>query len=712
MRITRVRRLTARAVRAWWPRVVAKWLPSLAAAEVEPRITEHTICVLRMDVVDEAGDPLTVYYSTRAMVSSATSTPAHETFRELVTDPGSIRRQAFGSDRASAIVAPTWGAIELNNAAGQLDAWIDYATDGGKVTCYYGPHNGAFPGEFRVAYIAYIDGRPSFDYKRIRLSVRGRERLFDKPIVEDGFDGTGGLEGTGVAGSRLQQIAMGAPGYQSPILIDATENAWFVHANRASTLPTYFDGGVELADDGSYSGPETLFTWGDPAPGGYRHAQGAYGPLYVKLGSTVRVELRAVMSGLYADAFTTPRRWNVCDLAARAGVTGATAGTMASGSEPLDAGNRLVETESFKDVLADIAMYEVAAIGFTRLDEFFAKRILPSTDGSSVHTFVDGQNSRAWSIAPPPGADRRVWQVRVMAGATSPSALAGIVEDDIRDALSRGPWAYNFTATVRYANGILPPRPVTDTDPNAERIELQIIGHEFTTEAKMADWALRYMKLHASRVIGFWLEAPLTTDTLALELLDLVTLQTSRFGGSRAARIWSIEVQLKQRIIRFGLVAHSDVPTLGDIYIEHVDDTVGAGGSGSGSGATGGGTAAPQIESFVVACSDEATAITAGTSKRTFFAPYDLILTEVQASLATAQSSGATFTVDVNQSGSSILSTKITIDNTESTSITAAAQPVISTSALLKGAKITFDVDQVGNGTAKGLVVSLIGYQA
>jgi hypothetical protein len=89
-----------------------------------------------------------------------------------------------------------------------------------------------------------------------------------------------------------------------------------------------------------------------------------------------------------------------------------------------------------------------------------------------------------------------------------------------------------------------------------------------------------------------------------------------------------------------------------------------------------------------------------------------MTLTAVRASLSTAQTSGSIFTVDVNEGGTTILSTKITIDNTEKTSTTAATSPVISDTSLADDAEITIDIDQVGDGTAKGLKVCLIGTQA
>jgi hypothetical protein len=109
------------------------------------------------------------------------------------------------------------------------------------------------------------------------------------------------------------------------------------------------------------------------------------------------------------------------------------------------------------------------------------------------------------------------------------------------------------------------------------------------------------------------------------------------------------------------------------------------------------------------AASDETTALTTGTGKVTFRVPSAFTLTGVRASLTTAQASGSILTVDINQNGSSVLSTLLTIDNTEKTSVTAATAAVISTSAITDDAEITIDIDQIGDGTATGLKITLIG---
>lgn len=111
---------------------------------------------------------------------------------------------------------------------------------------------------------------------------------------------------------------------------------------------------------------------------------------------------------------------------------------------------------------------------------------------------------------------------------------------------------------------------------------------------------------------------------------------------------------------------------------------------------------------FMVAASDESTAIDATGTKLTFRMPYAMTVSEVRASLNSACTTG-TFTVDINEGGTTILSTKLTIDATEKTSTTAATAAVISDSALADDAEITIDVDDVGDSTAYGLKVTLIG---
>jgi hypothetical protein len=125
--------------------------------------------------------------------------------------------------------------------------------------------------------------------------------------------------------------------------------------------------------------------------------------------------------------------------------------------------------------------------------------------------------------------------------------------------------------------------------------------------------------------------------------------------------------------------------------------------------AASGGSGADTTQCIAIACSDETTALTTGTAKATFRMPYAFTLTGVRMSVTTAPT-GAVLTVDINEAGVSILSTKLTIDVTEKTSTTAATPAVISDSSLAEDAEITIDIDQIGSTIAgAGLKVYLIG---
>jgi len=120
-------------------------------------------------------------------------------------------------------------------------------------------------------------------------------------------------------------------------------------------------------------------------------------------------------------------------------------------------------------------------------------------------------------------------------------------------------------------------------------------------------------------------------------------------------------------------------------------------------------------QSFIIAASDESTALTTGTAKISFRMPYAFTLTAgaggITASCNQAPT-GAILTVDVNEPGTTILSTKLTIAIGSTTSVGGTA-PVISDVNLAANALITIDIDQIGSSNAgTGLKITLIGVKA
>jgi len=102
---------------------------------------------------------------------------------------------------------------------------------------------------------------------------------------------------------------------------------------------------------------------------------------------------------------------------------------------------------------------------------------------------------------------------------------------------------------------------------------------------------------------------------------------------------------------------------------------------------------------FVIAVSDETTNLTTGTNKVYFRMPYAATLLAVKATVNTAPT-GSTLICDINENGTSVLGTKLSIDVSEKTSDTAASAATITDSALANDAEITIDIDQVGSTVA------------
>lgn len=126
--------------------------------------------------------------------------------------------------------------------------------------------------------------------------------------------------------------------------------------------------------------------------------------------------------------------------------------------------------------------------------------------------------------------------------------------------------------------------------------------------------------------------------------------------------------------------------------------------------------AAAKTESISLALGDESTVLAAASSSVpvvAFHMPYGFVLTDVKVGCTVAPTGAALLTVDVHEAGTTVLSTKVTVDASEKTSGTAATAPVVSDSALAVDSLIEIFVDQIDtDNVAAGVKVYLIGYQS
>lgn len=110
------------------------------------------------------------------------------------------------------------------------------------------------------------------------------------------------------------------------------------------------------------------------------------------------------------------------------------------------------------------------------------------------------------------------------------------------------------------------------------------------------------------------------------------------------------------------------------------------------------------------ALSDLTTALTTGTTKGYWRPAFAATGVSARTSLRVVSSSGLP-TVDMNKNGSTMMSTKLTIDASELTSVTAATPVVMSSTTFAIDDLIEWDIDVAGTG-AMGLIVTVTGIYA
>ena len=118
----------------------------------------------------------------------------------------------------------------------------------------YGSVGDAYPNAWTTVFTAYAYALV-VDFTEVRVLLRDRLFLLDKPIVTETFAGFGGLSGTGIA-NKKQQMVLGRPGLIPLVLIDQNLQIYWMQANGASARQWLysdsvdyhvFDGGVPMA---------------------------------------------------------------------------------------------------------------------------------------------------------------------------------------------------------------------------------------------------------------------------------------------------------------------------------------------------------------------------------------------------------------------------------------------------------------------------------
>jgi hypothetical protein len=192
--------------------------------------------------------------STCGYNTAPTDSPPNANYAKAVKDPGSFTRHLFGPNRTLGPSEASYGAIEVANANGALDAWIDYGFDGRPVVVKR-LASAAAPYSSAETVLRGTIERLDADnaWQTLRLRVYDRRRAIDKPIQEhvfagttiSGADGVPAAEGNVDLKDSVKPLCFGYCPNVPAVPVNAFKLIYQVNDGPVSSIVAY-DGGVDL----------------------------------------------------------------------------------------------------------------------------------------------------------------------------------------------------------------------------------------------------------------------------------------------------------------------------------------------------------------------------------------------------------------------------------------------------------------------------------
>lgn len=352
-----------------------------------------------------------LYLSDHGFTTEPDEVPGNQYFDARLLSAISFERHLYRSGQLEGRSVPGFGTLDINNADGALDHWRSFAFDGRRARLLLGGDR------FRLSdYRTVFDGtaeRIEFDDDRIRLHLRDLQVLFERPLQQSLYLGTGGSEGDAGLKGRPKPLCYGRCFHVPAVLVDAATLTYQVHDGQISGIDAVFDSGLALTSGteppapshyavdlaaGTFrlgsapDGPVTAHVHGDAAGGGYaedaaslmlRIAMRASGLSLIDWGAFASLTLAAPMAAGFFANQETGMLSALDDLAdsigAHFGFNRQGLFTVGRLTEPLE-----TATESFDDSAIVSLEREPSALPIWRQKLGYARYWRPLSDGESA----------------------------------------------------------------------------------------------------------------------------------------------------------------------------------------------------------------------------------------------------------------------------------------------------------------------------------------
>lgn len=483
------------------------------------------IYVAKISYRDAGGTAQVAYFTTgQGWKTRSTDTPASTHIRGGLRNPGAISRSMFRDAAAFGPVEQGFGAVELDNSDGDLDAWVAYHLAGNE----YEVFALTYEGEPSSSWLSPIKLRmmfARFSSTRVTIALRDRLQELEVPLAKNFFAGTGALEGESFAANVRKPWGAGDCFNVEPILInDDTYPIYVVHdgAIDSATVGRYERaGGAVLNREANYASEAALFStppsvgyvkrW--PTGGAFRVGVSSAYPITsdISFGSTTDKLAHQVLKTMAIRAGISSGDINATDI------------SDLDASPTVNSGYYVKDAETAFSAMSKIALGGGLWFGFDRTGVMRVGKI-DTYSGSAVYAFTEhntleivrdvsgGLTSPIWAITM---RWKKRWKTMADVG-----GAASLTERQEQSA----PWSeYRTTDAGTLTN-----------NPYAQSIVRDTYSLNLDSVAAPSVEAARQLALFKVLRAVYRVRARITGALLSVDLGSTVSLMMSRFGLTSA----------------------------------------------------------------------------------------------------------------------------------------------------------------------------------
>jgi hypothetical protein len=486
--------------------------------------------------VTVGGTLQTFYVSTDAYTTGASDTPANSSFLPTLKDPGSIGVNVFGDGFIAGATKLDTGEIVLTNANGQYDDWINYGFGGRPVVIRQGKVGAAYPAGFTTIFTGTVVNVFA-NRKEIRVRVRDKQAVFDKPVLTTTYAGTNslpnGAEGTTDIKGNVKPRSYGAPNYVAPVCVNTSKLTYQCSDGALQDITAVYDRGTSLTKGADFANL-ALLEAATPAASTYVTclALGLF-----RLGSTPAGQVTCdPLQGAASANRTVAQVLKALALAAgvASGEIDAASVTALDAINSNTVGLYLDDDTTFADAMDGVAQSIGAYYGFDPAGMFVMGQ-WQAPSGTSLATIGEFYAGQETERTPLRDVNIPIYQAKVNHTQvfSVQSDLAGSVSATLKAKV-----AQEFRTEV-----------ATDASIQTQFLDAPIfeIDTLLTSTSDAQAEATRLLTLHKVRRDAF--QVPIPFDLIGsagLKLGTCVTLQITRFGlsGGKLMRISGVRLEL------------------------------------------------------------------------------------------------------------------------------------------------------------------------